>query len=87
MSNVLKDARVQQFLEIESQKQKFQQLVHTLNEQCWDICVDKTGQKLDSRTESCIANCVERFIDTTNFVVNRLESVQVTGPDEDELML
>ncbi len=31
------------------------------------------GQKLDRRTENCFTNCVERFIDTSNFVVNRLE--------------
>ena len=46
MSN---DPRLQQFMDAEAQKQKFQQLVHNLNEKCWDICVDKPGQKLDSR--------------------------------------
>lgn len=71
MSN---DPRLQRFMDAEAQKQKFQQLVHNLNEKCWDICVDKPGQKLDSRTEGCLRNCVERFIDTTNFVVNRMDS-------------
>ena len=71
MSN---DPRLQRFMDAEEQKQKFQQLVHNLNEKCWDICVDKPDKKHDSRTEGCLRNCVERFIDTTNFVVNRMDS-------------
>lgn len=68
------DPRLQRFMDAEAQKQKFQGLVHSLHEKCWDMCVDKPGQKIDSRTEGCLRNCVERFIDTTNFVVNRLDS-------------
>ena len=63
-----------------------QQLVHGLNSQCWDLCVDKPGSRLDSKQESCLSNCVYRFIDTTNFVVNRLEknpgSSLVKGSEE-----
>ena len=44
-----------------------------MTENCWDTCVNVPGQKLDRKTESCIVNCVERFIDTSNYVVNRLE--------------
>ena len=38
--------------------------------------MDKPGPKLDSRTESCFVNCVERFIDTSQFILNRLEQTQ-----------
>jgi len=86
MSQALKDHQLQRFLEVENQKQRFQELVHTLTDQCWETCVDRTGQKLDNRTETCIVNCVERFIDTTNYVVNRLENVQINhhGIEGDE---
>ena len=53
-----------------------QALVHGLNEQCWDICMEKPSSCLDSKTENCVSNCVNRFIDTSNFVVNRLEKTQ-----------
>ena len=53
-----------------------QALVHGLNEQCWDICMEKPSSRLDSKTENCVSNCVNRFIDTSNFVVNRLEKTQ-----------
>ena len=65
---------MQRFIEAETEKQRFQQLIHGLTSDCWDTCVSGTpGQSLDRRTESCLANCVERFIDTSNLIVNRLE--------------
>ncbi|XP_038633793.1 mitochondrial import inner membrane translocase subunit Tim8 A-like [Scyliorhinus canicula] len=70
------DPHLQQFIEVESQKQKFQQLVPGLTELCWDKCMDKSGPRLDSRTETCFVNCVERFIDTSQFILNRLEQTQ-----------
>ena len=67
------DPHLQRFLEAETQKQRFHQLLHNLTDQCWDVCMGTPGQKLDRKTETCMSNCVERFIDTSNFVVNRLE--------------
>ncbi|XP_053735057.1 mitochondrial import inner membrane translocase subunit Tim8 A isoform X2 [Synchiropus splendidus] len=67
------DPQLQQFIEIETQKQRFQQLVHQMTE---DTCMDKPGPKLDSRSETCFVNCVERFIDTSQFILNRLEQTQ-----------
>jgi mitochondrial import inner membrane translocase subunit TIM8 len=65
---------MQRFVEAETQRQRFQQLIHTLTSDCWDTCVTGApGQNLDRRTETCLANCVERFIDTSNYIVNRLE--------------
>ncbi|XP_072292185.1 mitochondrial import inner membrane translocase subunit Tim8 A [Eucyclogobius newberryi] len=80
------DPRLQQFIEIESQKQRFQQLVHQMTEVCWEKCVDKPGPKLDSRTEVCFVNCVERFIDTSQFILNRLEQTQRTRGSLSEAM-
>ena len=77
MAGALQDPYMQRFIEAETQKQRFQQLVHGLTERCWELCMDKPGQKLDSRTENCMVNCVQRFIDTTNYVVNRLDSSRV----------
>ena len=35
------DPRMVKFMESESQKQRFQQLVHTLTDECWDTCIRK----------------------------------------------
>ncbi|KAB7503262.1 Mitochondrial import inner membrane translocase subunit Tim8 A [Armadillidium nasatum] len=48
-------------------------LVHDLTEKCWDKCMDRPSTKLDSRTENCFVSCVERFIDSTNFIANKLQ--------------
>ena len=75
----LQDPQVKQFVVQEQQRQRFQQLVHTLTDQCWDKCMGSVSNKLESKTQNCIVNCVDRFIDTTNFVVNRLESAPMTA--------
>ncbi|XP_035681732.1 mitochondrial import inner membrane translocase subunit Tim8 A-like [Branchiostoma floridae] len=73
------DPHMQHFIEAETQKQRFQQLVHGLTDTCWEKCMDRPSTKLDGRTETCFVNCVERFIDTSNFVLNRLQSKAGTG--------
>lgn len=65
------DPKLQQFVMKEQQRQRFNQLVHELTDKCWDKCVDKPSNKLDNRTTYCLTNCVERFLDTANFVNNR----------------
>ncbi|KAK2084127.1 hypothetical protein P7K49_037160 [Saguinus oedipus] len=74
------DPQLQHFIEVETQKQRFQQLVHQMTELCWEKCMDKPGPKLDSRAEACFVNCVERFIDTSRFIVNQLEQTQKSKP-------
>ncbi|XP_071499992.1 mitochondrial import inner membrane translocase subunit Tim8 A-like [Diadema setosum] len=72
------DPELARFINLESQRQKFSQLVYALTDTCWEKCVAdlRLGNRLENKTETCLVNCVERFIDTTNFIVNRLESVQ-----------
>ena len=62
-----------QFIEFTNFCFSFQNLVHELNEKCWDVCVDKPSSKMDSRTEGCLRNCVDRFIDTNLLVTQHLE--------------
>ena len=71
------DPELQRFLEMESQKARFQANVHTFTDICWEKCMpDKVGARMEKKTEQCFSNCVERFIDTTNFVVKNLEGMR-----------
>ncbi|CAO1407546.1 unnamed protein product [Diamesa serratosioi] len=65
------DGELQSFLEAEKQKAQITQQIHEFNEICWDKCVDKPGNKLDGKTEQCLSNCVDRFIDTSLLITNR----------------
>ena len=65
------DTELQDFLVAEKQKAQFQAQIHEFNDFCWEKCVDKPGSKLDSRTETCLHNCVDRFIDVSLLITNR----------------
>lgn len=74
------DPRLREELMIEEQKAKFQLQVHQFTDVCWEKCMDKPGNKLDGRTETCLVNCVERFIDTTLLITKRFsEMIQRSG--------
>ncbi|CAO2640053.1 Mitochondrial import inner membrane translocase subunit Tim8 A [Lemmus lemmus] len=49
-------------------------------ELCWETCMDKPGPKLDSRAEASFVNCVERLVDTSQFILNLLEQTQESKP-------
>ena len=42
---------------------------------CWDKCMGTPGAKLDAKTQTCMQNCVERFLDVTMFVTNRFAQI------------
>ena len=64
---------LQQFLQSESVKQRFQAQVHQFTDMCWDKCITKVGKKLDRSDESCLGYCVERYLDAGQLLVKRLE--------------
>lgn len=68
------DPGLQQFIRVETEKAKVQQVLHELNEKCWDTCLDgvKPSPRLDGRTQDCIRNCVERFLDANIMVTRRI---------------
>ncbi|XP_006642341.1 mitochondrial import inner membrane translocase subunit Tim8 B [Lepisosteus oculatus] len=72
-------AELQRMLAVEQQKAQFQAQVHNFTDVCWDKCVDRPGSKLDSRTETCLVNCVERFIDTTLAITSRFSQMVQKG--------
>ncbi|XP_072761675.1 mitochondrial import inner membrane translocase subunit Tim8 [Anoplolepis gracilipes] len=67
------DPEIAGLLMVEKQKAQLNAQIHEFNDICWDKCVDKPGSKLDGRTETCVNNCVNRFIDVSLFVTSRLE--------------
>ena len=51
----------------------FQAIIHDLTEKCWEACIDRPGPKMDGKSENCLKNCVQRFLDTNIAVTQNLE--------------
>lgn len=62
---------IQARIQIETQKAELVGQIHKLNENCWDVCIDSVGSSLSGRNQTCLNNCVERFVDTAIFITNR----------------
>uniref|UniRef100_A0AC34R0M0 Mitochondrial import inner membrane translocase subunit n=1 Tax=Panagrolaimus sp. JU765 TaxID=591449 RepID=A0AC34R0M0_9BILA len=64
-------------LQAETQRQKFAEQVHTLTNRCWDVCFTdyRPPSKLDSKTQTCLSNCVNRMVDASNFMVEHLQKM------------
>ncbi|GIX90942.1 mitochondrial import inner membrane translocase subunit Tim8 A [Caerostris extrusa] len=69
--NPARDSELEKFLTVEKVKTQFHEQVHHITDVCWDKCIDKPGPKLDGRTQACVVNCVERFIDASLVLTNR----------------
>lgn len=67
-------AAMQAFIQEENQKAAVQQIISKLTNTCWDKCMSsKPGNKLSSWESDCIANCAERFLDTSLLIVQRMQ--------------
>ena len=68
------DPTLQRFMQIETEKQKVQGVIHELNEKCWDQCMDgvKPSSRLDGKSQTCITNCVERFLDANIMITRKM---------------
>jgi import inner membrane translocase subunit TIM8 len=64
------DPELARFVAQMEQTARLKQMADKLTHDCWDVCVSSANvSKFDSRTESCLVNCVDRFIDTSSFIV------------------
>lgn len=46
-------------------------MIATLTDVCWDKCMSSPGSYLSSRESACIENCAKRFIDATQYILQR----------------
>jgi import inner membrane translocase subunit TIM8 len=69
-------AELQQFIQRETQVAQIQQMVASLTDVCWDKCVGAPGSYLSSKETSCLENCAKRFVETTQYILQRAASRQ-----------
>lgn len=64
---------LEDFLMVEQEKAKMTAQMFEFTDICWEKCMtDKPSQRLESKTETCIVNCVDRFIDVSLYIASRL---------------
>ncbi|XP_031783420.1 mitochondrial import inner membrane translocase subunit Tim8 [Nasonia vitripennis] len=73
------NSELEEFIMVEKQKAQFNAQIHEFSDLCWDKCIDKPGSKLDGRTETCLVNCVNRFIDVSLLITNRFTQMLQKG--------
>nr|CAH0111106.1 unnamed protein product [Daphnia galeata] len=79
-SSASEDAELQRHLMREQQRAQFQEQINKFNDICWETCIDKPSSRLDSKTETCIVNCVNRFIDLNLFCAQKFaQMIQQNG--------
>ncbi|PWN99754.1 putative TIM8-translocase of the mitochondrial inner membrane [Tilletiopsis washingtonensis] len=61
------------FLETKQAEARIQSTIHDHTDRCWDKCVKSApGTSFARGEEACLANCVDRFLDTSIFIVNKV---------------
>ncbi|KAF9270417.1 hypothetical protein L218DRAFT_993035 [Marasmius fiardii PR-910] len=62
------------FLEKEQTQAKLHSTIHNFTTMCWDKCITGTPSTRFSRgEESCLMNCVDRFLDSSIFLVKQIQ--------------
>ncbi|EIW86485.1 hypothetical protein CONPUDRAFT_45798 [Coniophora puteana RWD-64-598 SS2] len=65
---------LQTFIEREQAQSRYNSTVQNMTSMCWDKCVTGTPGNSFSRGEaSCLANCVDRFLDASIFMTKTIQ--------------
>eukprot|EP01147_Barroeca_monosierra_P004608 gene4608-6788_t len=70
------DPALQDVVRQKASQAQFAEVSLDLTEKCWAKCVDKVGSKPitesdDSRTATCISNCVRNFLEMQQVLVGK----------------
>ncbi|KAB5570312.1 Tim10/DDP family zinc finger protein [Coniochaeta sp. 2T2.1] len=71
-------AELRQFVGNENQRTRVREQTHVLTDICWKKCVTGTVKNaaLDKGEQSCLANCVDRFLDVNFMTLKHLGSMR-----------
>ena len=61
------------FIQEEQKRQEFQEAVTNYTNTCFDLCITKIKPSLGSTEQTCIRNCVDRFIDSSVLLLKNLQ--------------
>lgn len=65
------DPELKEFVVNEQIKTQIRAQIRKLNSICFDKCIEKPSSKLEAKQETCINNCLGRYLDTNSFIAQR----------------
>ncbi|TKA31083.1 hypothetical protein B0A50_02051 [Salinomyces thailandicus] len=76
--SVQEKQELNQFIQNENQKAQIQGVIHSLTDTCFRKCVTSkiSAGALDRNEQSCMQNCVDRFMDANNTIIQNLERMR-----------
>jgi import inner membrane translocase subunit TIM8 len=70
MDKLLEDPQLAQFVQQMEQEQRLKKQSEKLTLECWDLCVPNPNiSRFDYKTEQCLVYCVDRYIDTSQYLI------------------
>lgn len=54
------------------QQQALAEMSQNITQKCFEKCVSRPGSQLDTKQQSCLAMCMDRYIDTMQAVSHRV---------------
>ncbi|EFX00173.1 mitochondrial intermembrane space translocase subunit [Grosmannia clavigera kw1407] len=66
-SDAVKKAIIQQVL-VESNTSNARQLIDNMNQHCFDSCIPKPGPSISGSEQTCVSQCMEKYITAWNHV-------------------
>lgn len=84
------DPDLARFIAEQEQASRMKKIAEKLTNDCWDLCVTNPNvSRLDTKTEGCLVNCVDRFIDTSSYVMQAFaskgQSMAASGFDDSSM--
>jgi len=73
--NAQDSAELQDFLAMEQEKARMRSQVQAMTDLCWDKCMGQPSSKFDSKTEACLDNCAQRFVDVSLLITQRFATM------------
>ncbi|EJD52156.1 hypothetical protein AURDEDRAFT_159008 [Auricularia subglabra TFB-10046 SS5] len=66
-----------QFLEREQAQARMQTTIHNFTDMCWEKCISGSSfGRFSSKEQACLTNCVDRFLDSSLFMVKKIREAR-----------
>jgi len=62
--------------QMEANESVMQAMMEKMTKSCFEKCAGTSGDRLDSREQSCMASCQDRYLDVRQQVMHALEKRQ-----------